>query len=260
MSVRATSLVWERTRAKGSNLLMLLAIADYAKDDGRWAWPSARTLTWKTRLSGRGGELVLMKLVEDGEVMPEWNDVEHRLYLHIRAVMDWKRYQAEGPVPDSEMISRKQSANFSLRLVAAAERKAKSAAANAKTDAAQSENGGNGSISLDPSSDPSGTTKQGAAPQDPSQTTDETPDQNVGVITRLAHEVLDLFEETPDLTYTDIVESVKARCAVLHIAYRSDVVISAIEAAIYQRRRIGKSPVIAGAAGDAAFRLREARH
>lgn len=154
MSIRAWSLVWERSRAKGGNLLMLLSIADYAKDDGRWAWPSARTLTWKTRLSGRAGELILMKLVRDGEIWPEWNAAEERLYLHVRCVFDWEAYETEGINREREKISRNQSESFSRKLMTiAADRlaTAKSTTPKAKKPTVPSSS----SDPLDPSIDPS---------------------------------------------------------------------------------------------------------
>jgi hypothetical protein len=42
-------------------------------------------------------------------VWPEWNARERRLYLHIRCVMDWAVYQTEGPLPQREKFSRRQS-------------------------------------------------------------------------------------------------------------------------------------------------------
>jgi hypothetical protein len=79
--------------------------------------------------------------------------------------------------------------------------------------------------------------------------------RNVAVVTKLAHEVLDLLAETPDVTDTEITEAVKRRCAVLQIAYRSDVVSRAIESALFQRRRAGKPSVMRGSSGEAAARL-----
>jgi hypothetical protein len=111
VSVRAIGLVWERSRAKGSNFLMLLAIADYAKDDGRWAWRVAR-LRRETRLTGRGGELVLRKLVQDGEVWPEWDAQEKRSIFTVRCACDWDTYQSEGPIPEREKISRAKAKSF----------------------------------------------------------------------------------------------------------------------------------------------------
>jgi hypothetical protein len=45
--------VWEHSRHKGSALLLLLAIADHAHDDGSGAWPSVAHLARKVRMSER---------------------------------------------------------------------------------------------------------------------------------------------------------------------------------------------------------------
>lgn len=260
MSIRAWSLVWERTRAKGSNLLMLLAIGDYAKDDGGWAWPSPRTLTKKTRLTERGGELVLTKLVLDREIAPEWDAATKRLYLHIRCIRDWAAYQTEGPAAvTSEKISHKQSEKFSLKLVklalAAANqptRRAKTATGKAKTAAGSLLSGSvsdpSRSLEHDPRADPpllkpvensDGRPDRAGAPRR-SAATDEDPNEHVRVITKIVHEVLDLLAEADDVTEGDVIDAVKRHCAVLDIAYRSDVVWSALASALYQRQRIGK--------------------
>lgn len=67
MSVKATSLVWEHSRATGVELLVLLAIADYTNDDGR-AWPSQDTIARKARCSDRTVRRVVDRLVELGEL------------------------------------------------------------------------------------------------------------------------------------------------------------------------------------------------
>jgi len=64
------SRVWEHSRHKGSELLLLLAIADFADDDGR-AYPSIARLATKTRLSKRNVQLVLRRLEESGELAIE---------------------------------------------------------------------------------------------------------------------------------------------------------------------------------------------
>jgi len=92
-----------------------------------------------------------------------------------------------------------------------------------------------------------------ASPPPPAERADENPDDNVGVITKLAHVLLDLYEQH-DADFADFSEVVKWRCAKEGIAYNSEVVTKAIESACYQRQRIGKS-VIPGAAGAAAARL-----
>lgn len=51
MSVKAQNWVWQHSRAEGNELLVELAIADRANDDGEDCWPSMETLCRKTRLS-----------------------------------------------------------------------------------------------------------------------------------------------------------------------------------------------------------------
>jgi hypothetical protein len=124
MSNKAVTLVEERSRAKGSNLGVLRAIADYAKDNGRHSFPSIPTLAWKNRLTTRAAELIVRKLVEDGEVAPRWDVEDRRLYLDVRCICDWDAYQVEGPVPEREKISRSVSEKFARSLVETGARRA----------------------------------------------------------------------------------------------------------------------------------------
>lgn len=71
MSVRCMARVWENSAHKGSNLLLLLAVADYAHDDGTNAFPRIETLATKTRLSERSVTRLLGKLVKSGELRIE---------------------------------------------------------------------------------------------------------------------------------------------------------------------------------------------
>lgn len=50
MSVRVSTWVWHETTASGSDLLVLLALADSANDDGE-CWPGVDVLVDKTRMS-----------------------------------------------------------------------------------------------------------------------------------------------------------------------------------------------------------------
>lgn len=60
--------VWELSRQKGTDLLMLLAIADFADDDGR-AYPSVATLAAKCRITTtRHAIRVLRGLKDSGEL------------------------------------------------------------------------------------------------------------------------------------------------------------------------------------------------
>lgn len=61
------SRVWEESHQAGGALLVLLAIADFADDEGL-AFPSIRTLARKARLSERQTQRVIAQLVSAGEL------------------------------------------------------------------------------------------------------------------------------------------------------------------------------------------------
>ena len=73
MSIRMMNDVWKYAPAKGSELLLLLAIADFADDDGRNAWPSMSTLAKKTRLSERAVRYIIKELEERGLLEVKYN-------------------------------------------------------------------------------------------------------------------------------------------------------------------------------------------
>ncbi|NLF00907.1 MAG: helix-turn-helix domain-containing protein [Anaerolineales bacterium] len=62
MAIRVMTWVWENADAKGSELLLLLALADNAAEDG-FCWPSLDSLARKVRMSRRS----VMRLVESLE-------------------------------------------------------------------------------------------------------------------------------------------------------------------------------------------------
>lgn len=68
MSVHAQNWVWEHSSASGSELLMLLALADAADDQGRNAFPSVATLARKTRMARRTVQRLLARLAADGHI------------------------------------------------------------------------------------------------------------------------------------------------------------------------------------------------
>jgi hypothetical protein len=60
--------VWDLSKHKGSDLLMMLAIADFSDDDGR-AYPSVQTLATKCRISStRHVNRILVVLRDSGEL------------------------------------------------------------------------------------------------------------------------------------------------------------------------------------------------
>jgi hypothetical protein len=65
MSIKLMSQVWEEADLGGSELLVLLALADHANDNGV-CWPSVPRLAARARLSERQTQRVLQKLHADG--------------------------------------------------------------------------------------------------------------------------------------------------------------------------------------------------
>lgn len=84
---------------------------------------------------------------------------------------------------------------------------------------------------LDPGSDP--LEDKAVAERHDRRAAEENPDDNIGVITKLAHEAYDLLGADADPA--DLSETLKSRCATLRIAYRSDVVSRALDSAKWQR-------------------------
>lgn len=70
MSIRVMAKVWEHSQQKGSALLLLLAIADFADDNGK-AWPSVATLAKKIRMGERYVQNLIAQLVQSGELAVE---------------------------------------------------------------------------------------------------------------------------------------------------------------------------------------------
>lgn len=67
MSIRVMAKVWEMSACGGTDLLALLAIADFADDDGN-AYPSVGTLARKCRLGTRQTQNILANLQRTGEL------------------------------------------------------------------------------------------------------------------------------------------------------------------------------------------------
>lgn len=71
MSIRIMTWVWEHAEAAGADLLLMLAIADSADDQGRNAWPSVTDLSRKTRLDERTVQRRLKRLRDQGRIAIE---------------------------------------------------------------------------------------------------------------------------------------------------------------------------------------------
>lgn len=72
MSVKYSRLVLDRSQSKGTDLLVMLVLADFANEHGL-SWPSVATLARTCRMTPRNLNLRLAKLRESGEVEVEQN-------------------------------------------------------------------------------------------------------------------------------------------------------------------------------------------
>src|SRR5260370_40214117 len=78
MSIRLMSQVWEDTRiGSQAELLVLLALADHARDDGR-CWPSMRSIAGKARIEERSAQRIIRRLIEKGvvELESKWGGID----------------------------------------------------------------------------------------------------------------------------------------------------------------------------------------
>lgn len=94
MSVRCSKRVWDESKHSGTELLMLLAIADFADDDGN-AYPSVTTLAKKCRTTARHANRLLVALRDSGEL-------EIRLHEGPRGANRY-RIAFEGMTPTSPL-------------------------------------------------------------------------------------------------------------------------------------------------------------
>ncbi|MBI1213585.1 MAG: hypothetical protein GC190_19175 [Alphaproteobacteria bacterium] len=71
MSIRLMTRVWDSGQYSAGTLVVLLALADWADDDGGRLFPKLETLEKKTRLSVKQLRRVLADLIEDGVLLDE---------------------------------------------------------------------------------------------------------------------------------------------------------------------------------------------
>lgn len=65
MSIRVMSQIWDSGPSDRSELVVMLALADYANDDGE-CWPSMAGIAQKARMTERGAQKILRRLEETG--------------------------------------------------------------------------------------------------------------------------------------------------------------------------------------------------
>ncbi len=86
MSIHVMNHVWRHSAQKGSTLLLLLAIADHAHDDGTGAYPAVQTLADKVRMTKRNTQRLLHELAETGELIIQLNAGPHSANLYSLAM------------------------------------------------------------------------------------------------------------------------------------------------------------------------------
>lgn len=96
MSLAAMNAVWEYSRANANNLMVLLAIADNADDEGR-AYPKQETIAKKARISVRTVQRCIQELRELGEL--EIDRADHRLNNNYIVIVA----QVKGPAPTRQV-------------------------------------------------------------------------------------------------------------------------------------------------------------
>lgn len=74
MSIKVSSKVWDKWPTGGSEMLCMLALADWCNDEGGSLYPSMRALSRKMRVSERQAQRVLHKLINDGFISVVGNE------------------------------------------------------------------------------------------------------------------------------------------------------------------------------------------
>lgn len=102
MSVRTMARVWDGSKHSGTELLMLLAIADFADDAGN-AYPSVSTLATKCRMQPRNATRILRVLEDSGELAVCLNEGpkgtnRYRVVLEALGVQSSTGVQSSAPL------------------------------------------------------------------------------------------------------------------------------------------------------------------
>ena len=108
MSIHIMALVWERAPYDGGTLLALLALADWANEEGV-TWPSIAQIASKSRMKPRNAQYILRALEADGMLTREQagkgrSTTVYRINLATLNALPlvWQRPNATAPVPVRE--------------------------------------------------------------------------------------------------------------------------------------------------------------
>lgn len=129
------SLVWERAPYTAGSLLVLLALADWANDEGI-AWPSMDRLAQKARVDRRSAQRIVRQLAKDGAIAIEEGGgraKQHRYLIQVETITNYcplaeketatprRPPEIKGDILDVERVtSEAQKATFDTETVTSA--------------------------------------------------------------------------------------------------------------------------------------------
>lgn len=99
MSIRVTAAIWDHSKAKLGDRLVLLYIADRCNDDGAGAYPSVAVIAAHCQLSERSVRLSLKRLVELGELEIEQGAGPHGVNRYRVILPGCKDFTPEKSAP-----------------------------------------------------------------------------------------------------------------------------------------------------------------
>ncbi|MCS6601675.1 helix-turn-helix domain-containing protein [Burkholderia pseudomallei] len=90
MSINAMRIVWEKFPRGGSEMLVMLALADWCDDDGRSLYPSMNSIARKSRLSRSQTQRIVHRFVAEGflEVVENSTGGDHKKTPHYWLRLD----------------------------------------------------------------------------------------------------------------------------------------------------------------------------
>lgn len=114
MSIRLMTAVWEREDLSATHKLVLLALADWANDEGL-CWPSINRLSIKTSMAGRSIQRLIRQLEEMGFIRREETAGKgNRYWIVIPATDCHPRHSVTPPLTDGHPIPDTVSPNTSM--------------------------------------------------------------------------------------------------------------------------------------------------
>lgn len=107
MSIKIMSQVWENGPNDRGELLVLLALADFANDAGE-CWPAMSSIAAKARMTERGAQKVIARLTDAGRISVARGGGRHGCNVYKIEAQNPERgsgYQAQNPEPHSPNTS-----------------------------------------------------------------------------------------------------------------------------------------------------------